>query len=310
MPRKKQLTLTSTPARATAAAWRVTTPTTPWRTPLCGAIARPAAARVVLPGPRSTEQSCLLTPAVTKDIADLVTAGKIPAASRARRPPRDEVIPQLEANEAVVFRAFFVAGLGLSVSRWSWACSNTIASSSPKLTANAVAHLAIYEYAMRVDEHRASAKHFASLHFASYQPKLVTDGGETKSLTFASVNFQVCPSLVEYFPAQSASDRWATGWPQSWFYLDVGVGSGPHSTNKDILFRRLPDANADDEDLDGLHQSLQRVAKRLGMRDLTEEFLMLWEGWAHDLTSGDDATAGTYAGPVSFASKALPRMQG
>lgn len=93
------------------------------------------------------------------------------------------MIPHLEANEAVVFSAFFVAGLGLSVSHWSWACSNTIASSSPKLTANAVAHLAIYEYAMRVGEHRASAKHFASLYFASYQPKLVTDGGETKSLS-------------------------------------------------------------------------------------------------------------------------------
>lgn len=58
------------------------------------------------------------------------------------------------------------------------------------MTANAVAWLAIYEYAMRVDGLRASFRHFASLHFASCQPKLVIgDIGETKPLNFASVNF-------------------------------------------------------------------------------------------------------------------------
>lgn len=64
-------------------------------------------------------QSCLHgTSTVTeKGITDIVAAEKIPAASRARRPPRDEVIPHSEANKAVVFNAFFVAGLRLLVSQ-------------------------------------------------------------------------------------------------------------------------------------------------------------------------------------------------
>uniref|UniRef100_A0A0E0LZC1 Uncharacterized protein n=1 Tax=Oryza punctata TaxID=4537 RepID=A0A0E0LZC1_ORYPU len=60
---------------------------------------------------------------------------------------------------------------------------------------------------MRVDNLRASARHITSLNFASCQPKLVTDEGETKSLNFASVNFQVRPGLAEYFPARATSDR-------------------------------------------------------------------------------------------------------
>ncbi|EEE58157.1 hypothetical protein OsJ_09075 [Oryza sativa Japonica Group] len=142
------------------------------------------------------------------------------------------------------------------------------------------------------------------------QPKLVTDGGETKSLTFASVNFQVRSGLVEYFPARAANDRWATGWSQCWFYLDVGVDSGLASTNK-IYFRHLPEVNADDEDLDPLHQSLRRMAKWLSMPDLTEEFVMLriiplWNGWVHDLTSGDEDKAGAYVGPVTSSTLLTP----
>ncbi|BAT00403.1 Os07g0189200 [Oryza sativa Japonica Group] len=138
---------------------------------------------------------------------------------------------------------------------------------------------------MRVDGLRASAKHFASLHFTSCQPKLVAEGGETKSLTFASVNFQVRPGLVEYFPSRAANDHWVTGWSNCWFYLDV--------------------------DLDNQHQSLRRVAARLSMRGIMEEFLMLRvillrEGWVHSLTSGDDNTAGAYEGPISSTTMLTP----
>lgn len=142
--------------------------------------------------------------------------------------------PHPEPNESIIYGAFFTAGLGLPVTLLVAGVLEYYGLELPQLTANAVVRLAIYEYAKRVDGLRASAKHFVSLHFASCQPKLVVEGGETKSLTFASVNFQVRPSLVEYFPSRAANDRWATRWSNCWFYLDVGADSGLASTNKDI----------------------------------------------------------------------------
>jgi hypothetical protein len=240
-----------------------------------------------------------------------VATDKIPAAARPRRNPRNEEIPHTEDNEVVVFGAFFTAGLGLPVSPLVARVHEQFGLELPQLTANEVARLAIYEYAMRVDGLRASARHFASLHFASCQPKLVIDGGETKALDFTSVNFQVRPGLTKYFPARAASDRWSTGWSQCWLYLDIRVGSGLHSTNKAILYCRLPEVDANEEGLDHLHQSLRRVADRLGMRDLTEEFVMLrvtplQDGWEHNLTSGDKDTAGAYLGLMSSTGTASP----
>lgn len=142
--------------------------------------------------------------------------------------------PHPEPNESIIYGAFFTAGLGLPVTPLVAGVLEYYGLELPQLTANAAVRLAIYEYAMRVDGLRASAKHFASLHFANCQPKLVAEGGETKSLTFASVNFQVRPGLVEYFLSRAANDRWATGWSNCWFYLDVGADSGLASTNKDI----------------------------------------------------------------------------
>ncbi|EEE66715.1 hypothetical protein OsJ_23387 [Oryza sativa Japonica Group] len=69
--------------------------------------------------------------------------------------------------------------------------------------------------------------------------------------------------------------------------------------------------DVDDSDLDNQHQSLRRVAARLSMRGIMEEFLMLRvillrEGWVHSLTSGDDNTAGAYEGPISSTTMLTP----
>lgn len=74
-----------------------------------------------------------------RDISELVAAGKIPAAGRVRRPPTDRVTPHSEPNEAVVFGAFFAAGLGLPVTPLIAGVLEYYGLELPQLRANAVA---------------------------------------------------------------------------------------------------------------------------------------------------------------------------
>uniref|UniRef100_A0A0D9XP78 Uncharacterized protein n=1 Tax=Leersia perrieri TaxID=77586 RepID=A0A0D9XP78_9ORYZ len=142
-------------------------------------------------------------------------------------------------------------------------------------------------------------------------PKAVVEDGITKSLAFASINFQLRRGLKEYFPAQAAIDRWTTGWIQNWFYLAVGEDSGLAFANWEIAYRRVSQVSEDDEDIDPQHQALLRVSAKLGMRDLTEEMIMLYiiplrEGWAHELTSGTEKALRTYINLFSSTAELRP----
>ena len=89
----------------------------------------------------------------------------------------------------VVFEAFFDAGLGFPATPLleGVLCHFYVVLS--QLSANAITHLAIFEWAMWEEGCEGRAELFAATHEASHQLKPLIEGGETKALCFGSVNF-------------------------------------------------------------------------------------------------------------------------
>ncbi|KAG8095638.1 hypothetical protein GUJ93_ZPchr0013g34648 [Zizania palustris] len=139
-----------------------------------------------------SDQSYKLGPSTCKrkTIAAVVEGRIIPGVNVHK--PGKEGIPSPRPGEVVVFEAFFEAGLGLSAVDFLSEVLDLFHVTLPQLYPNAIARLAIFEWALRAKGCEGRAEIFAALHKASCQPKTYQGfGGENIVLAFGSINFRL-----------------------------------------------------------------------------------------------------------------------
>ncbi|KAG8065038.1 hypothetical protein GUJ93_ZPchr0004g38983 [Zizania palustris] len=192
------------------------------------------------------------------------------------RKPGKEAIPSPRPGEVVVFEAFFEAGLGLLAVDFLSEVLDLFHVTLPQLSPNAIARLAIFEWALRAEGCEGRAEIFAALHRASCQPKTyLGPGGEKIVVAFGSINFWLWDEFALRFPAKAINARWYTDWILRWFYAEVGAGSRLAGPLQDINFRREALVHPDPGQLEARLSLLQRISRRMSMRDLAEEFIAL-----------------------------------
>ena len=198
----------------------------------------------------------------------LAREGKIPGCDGARLPHREETEPQPGAMEAIVFVAFFDAGLRIPCALFVGEVLRAYGLEIAQLTPNAIICLAIFTWVMRTEGRRPSASLFAALHDACCRPRNV----EGATSNFGSVDFVLRASCSALFPAPAFLGRWESGWTRRWFY-HVTDKSGLQCQGGPIAFNCSPSLPAEFDDMERL-QSLAGVARRMSVRDLVEEYTM------------------------------------
>ena len=199
----------------------------------------------------------------------LVDEGKIVNRDGARLPRRDETEPKPGAMEAIVFVAFFDAGLRMPSTLFVGEVLRAYKLELAQLTPHAILRLAVFTWAMRTEGWRPSASLFATLHDAHCQPRKV--GGAVSN--FGGVDFVLRASCATLFPVSASPGQWASGWTRWWFYYTVTDKSRMQCRGGPISFNSSPSLKAEIDDTRKL-QSLVGVARRMSVRDLAEEFTM------------------------------------
>ena len=199
----------------------------------------------------------------------LVREGMIEERDGARLPRRSETEPKPRALEAIVFVAFFDAGLRMHSVLFVGEVLRAYKLELAQLTPNAIVRLAVFAWAARTEGRYPSASLFATLHDACCRPRIV-DGAISN---FGSVDFVLRASCTTLFPAPASVERWASGWTRHWFYYTVTSQSGLSCQGGPISFNCSPSVQPQADDAQSLW-SLVGVARRLSMRDLAEEFAM------------------------------------
>ncbi|KAG8060227.1 hypothetical protein GUJ93_ZPchr0002g24543 [Zizania palustris] len=245
------------------------------------AAAKPAARRL---GPRDLrtpsdrfEQTLEMRASIsTEESVRRACEGKIAAKIQLRVPEKSEAVPKPRADEVVVFEAFFEAGLGLPAVGMLSEVLKAYNLELPQLSPNAVARLAVFEWAMRAEGCEGRADVFVALHDANCQPKPREGTDRVKrALAFGSANFQLRKEFQDAFPARAVNNKWYSRWDQEWFYASVGANSPLRSTNAHILYRREGVVTTSEGLLHSRISLLRRVAAKMSMRDLAEEFITL-----------------------------------
>ncbi|KAG8088606.1 hypothetical protein GUJ93_ZPchr0010g10569 [Zizania palustris] len=220
---------------------------------------------------RFRDQTMELGPSACTDASiEQATRSRLNPETPARRPGR-EATPQPREGEVVVFEAFFDAGLGFPASELLAGVLDAFHLELLQLSPNAVARLAIFEWAMRAEGCEGRAEVFAEMHEALCQPK--KKGGRV--LAFGSINFQLRRRYADSFPAKATNERWYSKWVNRWFYVRVGLASGLAGIPRHIWFRREARIEANAGTISARVQLLQIAARRMSMRDLAEEFVAL-----------------------------------
>ena len=196
------------------------------------------------------------------------------APETARVPPPNEVVPNPRPGETVVFLAFFEAGLRFpSVDLLSEVLA-LYSVELPMLSVGALVHLSAFEWMLRMNDSAGTGGRFAALHYAVYQPELrrvpsSDDKEEEAHLMYGCVSF--ASKAVEAYPPFAGTGSWGD-WMRSWFYC--AVHDGLRSSGGRVMLRVDPVSAPGSSDI-GTSLLASLVAKRQGVHELVEEFLML-----------------------------------
>ena len=198
----------------------------------------------------------------------LVDEGKLESLAKVRAPGA-EMVPAPRDDEAVVFVAFFDAGLRLPCVPLVSAVLQLFGVELAQLTPNSIVKLGVFEWMLRAAGARGEGRLFAYLHDGRCQPKKKKNTGQ--ALSFGSVNFQPKARCQMYLPTPAARNRWETDWTRRWFYHTSPVEDRLQSRGGliDLIASPVIVPTAREE---ALLLLLLDVTKRLSTRDLVEEF--------------------------------------
>ena len=191
-----------------------------------------------------------------------------------RVPLAHEGVPAPKPEETVVFLAYFEAGLRLPCVELVRDILALYSMELPMLTPGAVVHLSAFEWLLRMNDASGTGRSFAALHNAMYCPelrKVCYSGGEVGEahLMYGCVAF--APKTAEAFPATAGPGDWGE-WTRGWFYC--AVPEGLRSGGGRVVLRSDPVPAPGPAEVGALLLAALS-AKRQGVRELVEEFLML-----------------------------------
>ncbi|GJN13825.1 hypothetical protein PR202_gb00572 [Eleusine coracana subsp. coracana] len=133
---------------------------------------------------------------------------------------------------------------------------------------NTITRLACLEWTFRMEGCEPHAKAFAATHLA-FQREHSCPGDPSMVSNYLTITLR--PRRERDVPAKGSRQHWRKQISSGWFYYNVGTKSNLHSRNAEILYipkHVIPDTSA----LTTRIQLLSRIAGRLSMRDLVEEF--------------------------------------
>ena len=202
----------------------------------------------------------------------------------ARAPLVGEVVPRPLEGEIVVLAAFFEAGLRFPCVGLLREVLELYSLELPIMSVDALVHVSSFEWMLRMNDSAGTGRSFAALHYAVYQPELrrvpSSDNEEGEAhLMYGCVSF--APKAVEAYPPDAGTGSWGD-WMRSWFYC--AVPDGLRSSGGHLMLWVDPVSAPGSGDI-GTSLLASLVAKRQGVRELVEEFLMLGiaplgQGWA------------------------------
>jgi hypothetical protein len=140
--------------------------------------------------------------------------------------PGEEIVPEPNSEEVVVFEEFFAAGLRMPPHHVLTEILLKFWVHLHQLTPNAIIQMSKYFWAVLSFGGEPSSDGFAKHHELHYQPKKVPVDGFDKYQQFAVVNFHgKRDSEAGLIP--TTKNKWSTGWTKVWFYCKVPLHPCP-----------------------------------------------------------------------------------
>jgi hypothetical protein len=138
----------------------------------------------------------------------------------------EEIVPEPNSDEAVIFEEFFIAGKRMPPHRVLTEIMLKFQVQLHQLTPNAIIQMSKYFWAVLSFSGEPSSNGFAKRHELHYQPKKVPVDGFDKYQQFGVVNFHgKRGGDAGLVPA--TNNKWSTGWTNAWFYYKVPLHPCP-----------------------------------------------------------------------------------
>jgi hypothetical protein len=136
------------------------------------------------------------------------------------REPGEEIVPEPNSDEAVVFEEFFIMGLWMPPHHVLTEILLKFRVQLHQLTPNAIVQMSKYFWVVLSFDMEPSSDGFAKCHELHYQPKKVPVDGFDKYQQFGVVNFHgERGGEAGLIPAMK--NKWPVGWTKAWFYCKV-----------------------------------------------------------------------------------------
>ena len=229
-------------------------------------------------GPTTTVLGLLkMTPSLLDDLA---RRGFI-SADEVRAPPTGETVAHPHADEVIVFRDLFHAGLRMPLDPVVVDIFRLFKVHLHQMTPTSIVRLNLYMWLAKTCHLSPSAEGFARAFRVHYQPKKIsvqtTGGVEISAIPpYGCYTFAFHKNLPS--PVTASKNKWANDWSSHWFYHKVALD--PETKTHPLVIDHIPalgdvpkvssHARAEDEALFAL---LQKLSKTFGTRDLIEEFV-------------------------------------
>jgi hypothetical protein len=183
----------------------------------------------------------------------------------------EEITPNPEKDEVVVFKSFFKAGLRFPLNEMIADVLGKFGIYLHQLTPNAIIRLNVYIWALRSQGVEPFDKGFCWAHELHYQRKAREDGLHEN---FGCYNFAYRKDAKS--PVISYRTKWPAGWKTKWFYVKVDEKKEKlvQSPLELIFGETRPRCDMKPESPCQIARGEFRViAEHIGIRDLVQEFL-------------------------------------
>lgn len=199
--------------------------------------------------------------------------------SEVRCPPLDEIEARPEADEVVVYRDFFVAGLRFPMEDCLLDAMKRLGVYFHQITPNAVLRLSVFMWVCRTMGVVPSADAFLRSHAVHHQPKyvdaVVNDKLVKYDAQYACLNFKYASEVDS--PVTAYRNKWVD-WNKWWFYFKIGVPEGleRHPLSASFVGQLPPDSSYKvafrTAGSGGFLDAFAVLAKEYSTRDLVEEY--------------------------------------
>jgi hypothetical protein len=210
----------------------------------------------------------------------------------------DNNVPAPEANEVVIYRSFFKAGLRFPLSKFVVEVLKIYHIFLHQITPEAIMRMGIFVWAVRSQGLEPSVKCFCSMHELLYETKAI--GKEQYHNNFGCYGFIARPNASH--PMPTFRKRWPGAWMEEWFYVKNDLKA--REDIKEVIMcpiwsrfgLRRPKVKIDDA-AEACQKAFSTICSFIGTRDLIQEHIAfrVWplvESWEMPKETTADSSEG------------------